>query len=55
LSVLFKEQKPTKLISKPFSLKFFARLNPAKFGQSSINKIADCSTQYTDIKEQDNP
>ena len=35
--------------------KVFARLNPAKFGQSSINKIADCSTQYTDIKEQDDP
>ena len=35
--------------------KVFARLNPAKFGQSSINKIADCSTQYTDIKEQEIP
>jgi len=36
--------------------KDFARLNPAKVRPRALsNKIADCSTQYADIKEQENP
>jgi hypothetical protein len=35
--------------------KDFARLNPAKVWPRALsNKIADCSTQYADIKEQEN-
>jgi len=36
--------------------KDFARLNPAKVRPRALsNKIADCSTQYADIKEQEDP
>ena len=46
------KQKKKKLISKPFSLKF-CKIEPGQSSaKGSINKIADCSTQYTDVKEQ---